>query len=50
MKSVFSVDLYGLMFSSDFKKQAEAAGHLLNLVNSEENNLIDYIDLLFKWS
>lgn len=50
IKQAFSPDLFNLMFHEDFKKQAEAAGHLQSIIESSEFNLLDYFDLVFKWS
>lgn len=50
IKIGFSPDLSALMFHSDFKKQADAASHIFNIVKDEGPSLVDYIDLLFKWS
>ncbi|OMJ83062.1 hypothetical protein SteCoe_16098 [Stentor coeruleus] len=50
IRGAFSPDLSNLLFNSDFKKQAEGAGFLTNIVNSDENEIIDYFDLIFKWS
>lgn len=50
IRAAFSPDLSNLLFNSDFKKQAEGAGFLTNMVNADENELIDYFDLVFKWS
>lgn len=50
IRAAFSPDLSNLLFNEDFKKQAEAAGHLTSMVESSEYNLLDYFDLVLKWS
>jgi CLASP N terminal len=49
IKISFSADLYSLMFNPDFKKQADAAGHITSLVKTKKEEIIPYVDLLFKW-
>lgn len=49
LKAAVSPDLYSLMFHSDFKKQADAAVHLTNIIKSQCEQIIPYLDLLFKW-
>jgi cytoskeleton-associated protein 5 len=50
IRAACSPDLGNLLFHEDFKKQAEAAGHLTSIIESGDLNLLDYFDLVFKWS
>lgn len=50
LKQAFSPDLYAMMFNTDFKKQADATAYLTTLVKSQGENIIPYLDLLFKWT
>ena len=38
------------MFHSDFKKQADAAGHLMSLIKSQGDSILSSLDLFLKWS
>ena len=38
------------MFHSDFKKQADAAGHLMSLIKSQGDGILSSLDLFLKWS
>lgn len=49
IRAGFSQDLSELMLNPDFKKQASAAGFLLEIVKSQEGEIISYLDLLLKW-
>ncbi|CAG9332562.1 unnamed protein product [Blepharisma stoltei] len=49
IKNNFSADLFSLMFSSEFKKQIEACQYISNLVNTQPKEMVELVDLIFKY-
>ena len=38
-----------VMFSTDFKKHVKFLGQIIGMIDSQPHNLVDIIDVLFKW-
>ena len=49
IRGAFSPDLCALLLHADFKKKADAAGHLVELVKAQDQEILGYLDLLLKW-
>ena len=49
MRTCVTPDLFSLLFHSDFKKQVEGLGFLTGIIGSQLREVIEVLDILFKW-
>ena len=49
IRAAFAPDLCALLLHADFKKKADAAGRLVELVKAQDCEMLGYLDLLLKW-
>ena len=48
-EQMFGPDTTKLMYCNDFKKHVQILGKIVGMIESQPENLIEVIDIIFKW-
>jgi cytoskeleton-associated protein 5 len=49
MRTSLTPDLFALVYNKDFKKQLEGVNHITNLIPAQTKEIIEVLDVIFKW-
>ena len=49
-EEIFGIEVHTLMWTTDFKKHLKVIDKLLSLINSSPDDLMECVDVIFKWT